>query len=330
MRTVTRRQWLGITVAGACSAGPRALLERWRGIASGTDGVVGAAVLRIGLGHAIALHARDRFPLASVCKVPIGMHILAMVDRAELRIDENIEILPRDVWPSWSGDLGDSWPRRRSASVHELLRLMLVHSDNTAVQVLYRIGGEARGMDESLRRWRIRGMRVDRYEGECALSLHGVTNAPPVAQWTPTTIRDLIARTPRQAQMRGVRKFVTECHNYATPIATVQLLAGAFEGKFLSRSGTSLLIELLEATATGGRRLKGLLPLGTVVAHKTGTTATIGGLTAATNDAGIILLPRNAGQLAVAVYVKASTRGAAARDRIIARIARAAYDRFAI
>jgi beta-lactamase class A len=85
------------------------------------------------------------------------------------------------------------------------------------------------------------------------------------------------------------------------------------------------LIEILKATTTFPTRLKGLLPSGTIVAHKTGSTHTTKGLTAATNDSGVIFLP-NGGLIAVSVYVKASTRKDSVRDLVIARIARAAFD----
>jgi len=52
----------------------------------------------------------------------------------------------------------------------------------------------------------------------------------------------------------------------------------------------------------------------------------VNGLTAATNDSGVIYLPRNRGELALSVYVKASTRDDASRDRVIARMSRAAFD----
>jgi hypothetical protein len=49
------------------------------------------------------------------------------------------------------------------------------------------------------------------------------------------------------------------------------------------------------------------------------------GLTAVTNDSGVIFMP-DGGKLAVSVYVKASTRNDAVRDRVIARIAKAAFE----
>ncbi len=90
---------------------------------------------------------------------------------------------------------------------------------------------------------------------------------------------------------------------------------------------TARLIGILKRTATFPGRLKGLLPPGTVVAHKTGSTGAVMGLTAATNDSGVIFHP-DGSQLGVSVYLKASTRDDDARDRVIARIARAAYDAF--
>ncbi|MEP7367251.1 MAG: serine hydrolase [Acidobacteriota bacterium] len=68
--------------------------------------------------------------------------------------------------------------------------------------------------------------------------------------------------------------------------------------------------------------MKGILPEGAVVAHKTGTVGST------TNDVGIMTLPGEAGQVAIAVFVKASEAAAATRVRAIAEIARAAHDYF--
>jgi beta-lactamase class A len=59
--------------------------------------------------------------------------------------------------------------------------------------------------------------------------------------------------------------------------------------------------------------------------HKSGTSDTEHGLTAATNDIGLITLP-DGRRLAIAIFVTDSTAGEAKRDAVIARIARAAYD----
>jgi hypothetical protein len=77
----------------------------------------------------------------------------------------------------------------------------------------------------------------------------------------------------------------------------------------------------------GANRLKGLLPKGTTVAHKTGTGGTQNGIAAATNDIGIVYLP-NGKHLAVAVFVSDSPSDEKTREAVIARIAKAAFDRW--
>lgn len=204
---------------------------------------------------------------------------------------------------------------------------MIVESDNTAVQTLFRIVGERPGMQSSLDVWKIEGLRVDNYEGQCSLAAHGVLHPPPVADWTPGLINKLSGQVPVSQQYAALRRFLLDARDTATPSSTVQLLAKLSKGLLLSKSSSTYLIEVMSQTTTGQRRLKGLLPAGTTVAHKTGTSATIRNLNAATNDVGL-LLPRTPHEVAIAVYLKGSTRSEAARDRIIAEIARAAYDQW--
>jgi beta-lactamase class A len=325
--TLQRREFLGFLGTFA-AGGQRALIEEWQQIASATDGVVGAAAMQMKSGEHAALNGQDSFPLASVCKVPIAMRLLALVDEGKRRLDENIEVLPRDVWQSWDGDVGSRWPRQRQFRLDELIRLMVVHSDNTAVQTLFRVGGEEPGMTASLRKWHTNGIRIDRFEGQCSLAVHGLTNPPPVEQWTPGLIKQLIARIPQDAQYLGMKTFLADPRDTATPDATVDLLVRASRGVLLSPRSTNYLFEVMEATTIGKGRLKGKLPPNTSVAHKTGTTDTVKGLNGGTNDVGVIL-PRTVDQIVVAVYIKGSTRSSATRDTVIAKIARAAYKRWA-
>jgi beta-lactamase class A len=115
--------------------------------------------------------------------------------------------------------------------------------------------------------------------------------------------------------------------NWATPLAAIQLLRAIQEGQGLSPSSRALLREFMFASVTGTRRIPGLLPAGTRVEHKTGTSRTLGGLTRATNDVGIVRLP-DAWHLAVAVFVADSKADEATREAVIARIARAAWVRW--
>ena len=125
------------------------------------------------------------------------------------------------------------------------------------------------------------------------------------------------------------RDHMAQYRNYSTPDAAVALLKALYSGRTLSTASSQLVLDDMTASTPGPRRLKGLLPPGTVVAHKTGTDGTRDGMTRATNDIGIITLP-DGRHLAVAVFVKDSTADEATREGTIAKIAKAAWDRWSV
>src|SRR6185369_11642866 len=294
---VSRRQCLALLSAGFSGAAmapgaARALVGRWREVASRTDGVVGVAALHLSSGDRVSLRGDERFPLASVCKVPIALNILAMVDEGKWRLDDLIDIQAQDVWTGVS-DIAERWPERKRYSVDELLARMVARSDNTAVETLWRVGGGFPAMTLRFRQWRLHGIRIDRSERECALNASGVQRIPSVEQWTPGMVDELAAQIPPESRLAAMRRFLADRRDTATPDATVKLLKGLYRGDLLSRSSTARLIQIMEGTSTGRARLRGLLPPGTIVAHKSGTTASPQGLNGATNDVGVVTLPRD-------------------------------------
>jgi beta-lactamase class A len=84
----------------------------------------------------------------------------------------------------------------------------------------------------------------------------------------------------------------------------------------------------MQGSASGPNKLKGLLPKGTLVAHKTGYSGTDGdGLTYATNDIGIVVLP-NGNHMLISAFVMMSRETEAVNDRIIAEMSKAAFDKY--
>jgi beta-lactamase class A len=100
------------------------------------------------------------------------------------------------------------------------------------------------------------------------------------------------------------------------------LLARLQKGEILQPQQREFLLGLMTRATTGEKRLRGDLPPGTPVADKTGT----GESGSSTNDVGIITLPGGRGHLAMAVLVSGSKLPAAAQEKLIAELARAAYD----
>ncbi|WP_420460918.1 serine hydrolase [Neolewinella sp.] len=114
--------------------------------------------------------------------------------------------------------------------------------------------------------------------------------------------------------------------NWTTPEAMSELLAVLHRRKFLSDRSYALLAGYMNfSNQYFDKRIKQLLPAGTEVIHKTGTAATMDGLTRATNDVGIITLP-DGNHLAVAVFISDSRDSQVDRELAIARAAKASYD----
>ena len=115
--TLNRREFL-FAVAAAAST-KQDLISRWKTIARKTDGTVGVAALDLTTRHLVAMNGDERFPLASVCKVPIAMNILALVDEGKLSLDQDIEVLPRDVWSGVS-QIAPRWPNQKRFRLAEM------------------------------------------------------------------------------------------------------------------------------------------------------------------------------------------------------------------
>lgn len=276
--------------AADTAGSPARLRAEMADIARVTRGPVGAAVVVVEGGRIVALHGGQRFPMQSVYKLPIAMAVLHQADRGTLRLDQRVKIGPGDlVPPSRGSQIRDKYPNGTEMTVSELLGSMMSVSDGTASDVLLKLAGGPE--------------RVTAYGRGLG-------------------IRDMVVATTERAMAQGEQ---VQYRNWATPDAMAGLLRALQNGKGLSASSRHLLIGLMTSSKTGPRRIKGLLPAGTVVAHKTGSSGTMGGLSRATNDVGLVTLP-DGRHLAVAVFVSDTRVGEAAREAVIARIARAAWD----
>ena len=258
-------------------------------ISQAAQGRVGMTATVLETGESVSLNGNQRFPMQSVYKLPIAMAVLAQVDQGQLKLDQKIRIETSDVVQG--SRILDERSQGMELRLEELLKYMVSESDNTASDVLLRLVGEPKTVTNYVRRLGVNDLVVANTEKE-------------------------LGRNP-----------AVQYRNDATPDAAVFLLRTLHEGKGLSKSSQALLQRLMTETSTGSKRLKGLLPNGTVVAHKTGTSATVNGVTAATNDVGIVTLP-NRKHLAIAVFVSDSRATDAIREETIAKVAKAVWDKW--
>ncbi|MGE5621035.1 MAG: class A beta-lactamase, subclass A2 [archaeon] len=261
-------------------------------IAEATKGHVGVGLLVLETGESAWLNKDDHFPMQSVYKFPIGMAVLAQVDAGEIGLDEMVTVQKSElVGFAQHSPIRDKHPEGNfKMSIRELLRYAVSESDGSASDVLMRrVGGPEKVM-EFLKKLGITGINVVDTEYEIGSN--------------------------DSVQYR----------NWATPVSAIKLIETFYKGVGLKAESRELLMRLMTETETGMNRLKGLLPKGTVVSHKTGSSRTVNGITAATNDIGIINL-RNGKHLLAAVFVSDSKENLSVRERAIARIARLGWDK---
>lgn len=228
--------------------------------------------------------------MQSVYKLPISMALMKQVDAGKIKLDQKITISRDDyVGGDAHSPIRDKYPNGAQLTVDELLRFAVSESDGTASDVLMKLAGGPQ--------------TVQSY-------LNGLG------------ISDLIVLDTEKAM---AQEHSLQYRNYSSPAAAVALLTALYQHKGLTAFSQDVLFNYMVLSSPGAKRLKGELPAGTTVAHKTGTSGTEKGITAATNDIGIITLPKGQ-HLAIAVFVSDSPADVATRESVIAKIAKLTFD----
>lgn len=287
------------------------------------DGVVGYAAVHVESGRSVVLSEGVRFPMASTYKVPIALQLLHRVDQGELRLDSMIVLGPEDLHPG-SGTLSSDLFNDPGValSVRNLLELMLLISDNSATDLCLVLAGGREAVNSRMETLGVSGVRVDRPTSKLIADWLGVEGVPQSGEVTPDEFDRLLEDTPQAQREAGAEAFSTDPQDTSTPEGMADLLGIAWRGEALSTSSTDLFWDIMRRVQTGTGRLKGRLPEGTVVAHKTGTIG------ATTNDVGVVYLPDDAGHVITVAFVKDSGVPIPERERVIAEITRTVHDFF--
>jgi len=168
-------------------------------------------------------------------------------------------------------------------SAVSLMDSMITRSDNRATDRLIATLGGPNVVDAWLRAHNLSGIRVDR----------------------------------NIAQLLSDRRDLNDIRDSSTPTAMLGLLRLIDRGDALSARSRSLLLDMMRRCATGSNRIRGILPPGATVEHKTGT------LSGYTGDVGFLTTP-DGRRIAIALFA----RGGSNRPAVIATAARAIYDAF--
>jgi beta-lactamase class A len=230
-------------------------------------------------------------PMQSVFKLPLVITAFYLIEKGTLSPNQPVRFLPTDrILPHTHSPLQDKYPEANvDIPLRELLRLAITESDNVAADMILRVIGGPSVVNSYMSSIGVTGFHLE--DGEDVLA------------------RDLTA----------------QYRNWFEPAGAVELLSRIRGNPPLTGGHTDMLLQWMKDSSSAPHRIKGNLSSTAIVMHKSGSSGTHDGLTAATNDIGLIALP-DGRRLAIAIFVTDSTADDDTRDAIIARIARAAYD----
>jgi len=318
---------LTLDVTTAIAQRPSVGLERLRVQIEKTipaaRGDVGVAIKHLESGQEVFVNADDAYPLASVVKLPILVELYSQITAGKVEFDEMYQLTPSDQHVG-SGDIPVMFDLPGvSMSLRNIANMMMIISDNSATDVIFkRLGGPA-VVQARMRSLGLNGIRVDRTIQELVLDF-GEQDTERLKDMLLKDMRPLMRPGPRDEAGRLARhnQNAKDPRDQATPRDMNRLLEMLWQGKIVDAESSNSMLELMKRCRTGAGRIKGLLPQGTVVAHKTGS---LGGTV---DDVGIIYLPQDAGHVAISVMSKRAMADSPDVERVVAEVARYAYDYF--
>ncbi len=259
----------------------------------GKKATVGVGIYNFETKQTLLINGNTHMPMQSVYKFHVALTVLHQVDKGKLSLTQKLHVKKSDLVPGLHSPMGEDYPNGEvDLTLAELIRYMVAESDGSACDYLFRLVGGPKQVDSFIHQLGIKEVAI--------------------------------RETEEVMQAKG--NWDVQYSNWTTPSSMINLLKLFYQHKILSANSHDFLWKVMVSTTTGEDRLKKLLPAGTVVAHKTGTSGTNKqGLTGAVNDMGFITLP-NGKHIAISVFVTNSTEKVETNERIIADIAKLAYE----
>ena len=258
-----------------------------------TKGNVGVAVIGFDNHDTVIINNNLKYPMQSVYKFPLALYILRKVDEGKLSLDQKIHLTKENLLPNTWSPLRKKYPNANvDVELREILSYTIRESDNNGCDILFKLVGGTAKVNKYIHSLGIKGMSIAATEKE----MHSAWNV--------------------------------QYKNYSSPLAMGKLFCKFALENILSSASKNFLLNLLTKNDLGSNRIPAQLPAGTIVAHKTGTSdVNDKGIAAAANDAGIVTLP-NGDHFVIVVFVSDSPDNEISRNKLIADIAKAAWDSF--
>lgn len=290
---------------------------RLTAITNNFDGKAGLMAIDLDTGQRITFRENDAFPMASVCKVPVAIALLQRVDRGELSLADKVTLGPDDFHAGASVIAHEAKGEPITLTLGRLVTHMVRDSDNSAVDYVLAHYVSPKEVTKALRDIGVRNVDVNRQEG---MIIGQILNEGDVIE-TRTRYAARRKAMSDAETIEGIRKFWRDPRDMATPAGIADLLTKLHKHQVgLKPESEELLLKMMRDTGSGADRIRAAIPSDAALAHKTGT------MPGTLNDAGIITSPDGKHHIVMAVFTKWSMGTDADRAKVLAAMAKAAYD----
>lgn len=266
---------------------PAALVAEVARIDQHSQGRMGVYVQDLDTGVSASYKADQRWYLASMVKVPVAIAVLRGIQRGDYTLTTPLSLRADDLVDG--AGTTNRKPVGTAIAISALLEQMIIHSDNTASDMLIDLVGiaEVNALVKSLvveGFWRITSLAEVRHQvyGGLTTRVHQLSGQDLMRlnrQRVDTDRLQLLSQMVNTPVTSFRLPTLDAAYNayYATGLnsgrldAYGELLAKLADGEALNPVHTDYLLTLMERVVTGPNRLKAGLPSGTRFAHKTGT-----------------------------------------------------------
>lgn len=269
----------------------------------------------------ICVRGTDRFSMQSVMKLIVGVAVFDAADSGRLDLNGSITIRREDL-SLYVQPLAKIVRQNGhfETTVYDLVRRAIVDSDSAATDILIRRLGGVKSIAAFLTRKGIDGLRVDRDERHLQTDIIGIKWQEDFVD--PLVLQRAIDSTSQEKRDVAFYSYQNDLRDTATPQAMTLFLAALVDGKLLSPSSSQKILDLMEKNTTFPDRLRAGIGEGWSLSNKTGTSLTWRGITAATNDVGV-LTTKDGKKIAISVFVADSHSNSEERARVISDTAKA-------
>jgi beta-lactamase class A len=305
-------------VANAPQA-PASLQARLTEIAETYGEPVGIAVSDVTAGWVAQVNGNQPFPQQSVSKTWVAIAVMDAVDAGRVRLEDTVLLTDADRSVFFQPVSANITPEGYPIKVKDLLRRALVTSDNAANDKLMRLVGGPEAVRDIIERKGLDGITVGAEERHLQARIAGMVWKDSYGDGSFNQVRARLKPEVRDAAMAA---YLANPLDGATPVGIVRALSGLKLGQLLSPNSSQVILDDMADARTGPRRLRGGLPPGWSIAHKTGTGQDWRGASVGINDIALITAP-DGHVYAVAVMIRRTRQPVPARLEMMQSVTRA-------